>query len=455
MANEALEQRMPPHDREAERSVLGSMLRDNQVIGDVVQFLKTENFYQFAHQKLFEAIHTLSIDRGVPVDPVTLADFLSENQLMQDVGGYGYIVELWDAAPSAGNAVHYANIIRQKSIVRNLIHVCSELQRDAFDQAQPAQDLLDNAERRVLEIAEMGLTGETKTLQDAVNEAYERMDARKARGHVEYSGIPTGFTDLDSLTAGMQNAELVIVAARPSVGKTAFALNMLRHICVDKGLPALFVSLEQARIEIAERLLCCQAMVNSHRLRKGSLDKFEQEKIMDAGAILSAAKLFIDDSPGQSMLRIAANARRLKLRHDIRIVVIDYLQLIDPADSKRDSRQEQVSQISRRLKFLARELNVPVVALAQVNRGSEDRQDHRPRLSDLRESGAIEQDADTVMLLHRPDYHEPGVNEGEIEVIIGKQRNGPTGEVKLMYEKAYMRFNNYAMATPMGVGHGI
>ncbi|MEI7685682.1 MAG: replicative DNA helicase [Planctomycetota bacterium] len=455
MANEALEQRMPPHDREAERSVLGSMLRDNQVIGDVVQVLKTENFYQFAHQKLFEAIHTLSIERGVPVDPVTLADFLSENHLMQDVGGYGYIVELWDAAPSAGNAVHYANIIRQKSIVRNLIHVCSELQRDAFDQAQPAQDLLDNAERRVLEIAEMGLTGETKTLQDAVNEAYERMDARKARGHLEYSGIPTGFTDLDSLTAGMQNAELVIVAARPSVGKTAFALNMLRHICVDEGLPALFVSLEQARIEIAERLLCCQAMVNSHRLRKGSLDKFEQEKIMDAGAILSAAKLFIDDSPGQSMLRIAANARRLKLRHDIRIVVIDYLQLIDPADSKRDSRQEQVSQISRRLKFLARELNVPVVALAQVNRGSEDRQDHRPRLSDLRESGAIEQDADTVMLLHRPDYHEPGVNEGEIEIIIGKQRNGPTGEVKLMYEKAYMRFNNYAMATPMGVGQGI
>lgn len=453
--DDALEQRLPPYDREAERSILGSMLRDNHLIGDVLQILKADHFYQFAHQKLFEAISTLSLDRGIPVDPVTLADFLNENQLTADVGGYGYIVELWDAAPSVGNAIHYANIIRQKAIVRNLIHVCGELQRDAFDQSLPAQDLLDSAERRVLEIAEMGLTGDTRTLQEAVHEAYERMDARKKRGHLEYSGIPTGFTDLDSLTAGMQNAELVIIAARPSVGKTAFALNVLRHIVVDEGMPALFVSLEQARIEIAERLLCCQAMVNSHRLRKGALDKHEEEKIVDAGATLSAAKLFIDDSPGQSMLRIAANARRLKLRHDIRIVVIDYLQLIDPADSKRDSRQEQVAQISRRLKFLARELNIPVVALAQVNRTSEDRQDHRPRLSDLRESGAIEQDADTVMLLHRPDYHEPGVSEGEVEVIVGKQRNGPTGEVKLMYEKAYMRFQNFSMATPMGAGMGI
>ncbi len=450
--DDALAQRLPPHDREAERSVLGSMLRDNQTIADVVQFLKADHFYQFAHQKLYEAIHELSIDRGVPVDPVTLAHYLNEKQLMHDIGGAGYIVDLWDAAPSTGNAIHYANIIRQKAIVRNLIHVCTELQREAFDEGQPAQELLDSAESRIFEIAEMGLTGDTKTLKDAVEEAYDRMDARKKSGHLEYSGIPTGFSDLDSLTAGMQNSELIIVAARPSVGKTAFALNMLRHIVVEEGLPALFVSLEQARIELAERLLCCQAMVNSHRLRKGTLDSSESDRILEAGSILSAAKLFIDDSPGQSMLRIAANARRLKARYDIRIVVIDYLQLIDPADSKRDSRQEQVAGISRRLKFLARELNVPVVALAQVNRGSEDRQDHRPRLSDLRESGAIEQDADTVMLLHRPDYHEPGQQEGIIEVIVGKQRNGPTGEVTLMYEKAYMRFQNFSMATPMGSG---
>jgi replicative DNA helicase len=442
--------RLPPHDREAERCIIGSMLRDNEVIGEIVQLIKADHFYVFAHQKLFEAITTLAIDRGIPADPVTLANYLNENQLTEDIGGYPYIVDLWDAAPSAANAVHYAEIVRQKAIVRNLIHTCTELSRESYEAAKPAQDLLDSAERRILEIAEMGVTGETKTLQEAVGEAFDRMDARKEKGHLEYSGIPSGFTDLDNLTAGMQNSELVIVAARPSVGKTAFALNMLRHIVVEEKYPALFVSLEQARIELAERLLCCQALVNSHRLRKGTLDSHESDKIVSAGAVLSQAKLFIDDTPGQNMLRIAANARRLKLRHGIRIVVIDYLQLIDP-DSKKDSRQEQVSAISRRLKFLARELDVPVVALAQVNRASEDRQDHRPRLSDLRESGAIEQDADTVMLLHRPDYHEPGQHEGMVEVIVGKQRNGPTGEVTLMYDKQFMRFHNFSMATPMGV----
>src|SRR5262245_21228672 len=354
------QQRLPPSDREAERCVLGSMLRDNEVIGEVCQVLKAEHFYAFAHQKLFESITVLAVDRGVPADPVTLANYVNENKLTQDVGGYAYIAELWDAAPSAANAVHYADIIRQKAIVRNLIHTCNELQRDAYEQALPPVEMLDAAERKILEIAEMGVTGETRTLHDALKEAYDRIDARKARGHMEYSGIPTGYPDLDNLTAGLQNSELIIIAARPSVGKTAFALNVLRHIVVEEGYPALFVSLEQARVELAERLLCCQAMVNSHRLRKGTLDSHEMDKIISAGQTLSKAKLFIDDTPGQNMLRIAANARRLKLRHDIRIAVVDYLQLIDP-DNKRDSRQEQVAAISRRLKFLARELDIPVV----------------------------------------------------------------------------------------------
>jgi len=244
------------------------------------------------------------------------------------------------------------------------------------------------------------------------------------------------------------------VANDVCVHNTAFALSLARNIIVHEQEPVFFVSLEQSRIELAERLLCAQAKVDSHRLRKGTLTADDMERLIEAGGVLRSAPLTIDDTPAQGMLRIAANARRLKLRHGIRIVVIDYLQLIDP-DSKRDSRQEQVSAISRRLKFLARELDIPVVALAQVNRSSEDRQDHRPRLSDLRESGAIEQDADTVMLLHRPDYHEPGQQEGMVEVIIGKQRNGPTGDVTLMYEKAYMRFQNFTMATPMAVGSGI
>ncbi|MCI0642533.1 MAG: replicative DNA helicase [Gemmataceae bacterium] len=436
--------RLPPHNREAERSVLGSMLRDNRVIPDVVQRLRATDLYVFAHQKIYEALADLYVNQGKPADAVTLADYLNEKQLIQDVGGYAYLVELWEAAPSSANAVYYADIVREKAIVRNLIHACNDLSRDAYDQVMPATELLDSAERKILEVAEIGVTGATTTLQQAVHEAFDRIDSRKEGGHLEYSGLPTGYVDLDSLTAGFQNSELVIVAARPSVGKTSFALNVIRHIVAEENLPAFFVSLEQARIELAERLLCCQARVDSHKLRKGHLNAEDMDRLMAAGDVLRRAQLFIDDSPGQNMLRIAANARRLKLRHHIRIVVIDYLQLIDP-DNRRDSRQEQVAVISRRLKFLARELDIPVVALAQVNRSSEDRQDHRPRLSDLRESGAIEQDADTVLLLHRPEYHEPGQHEGMVEVIVGKQRNGPTGEVTLMYVKQFMRFENFAV----------
>lgn len=436
--------RVPPHNNDAEKSVLGSMLRDNRVIPDLVQFLKADDFYVFAHQKIYEATSHLNIHTGAPVDPVTLANHLKEQQLIEDIGGYGYLAELWDAAPSSANAEYYGRIVRSKAILRHLIYACNDLLRDAYDQVMPAQELLDQAERKVLEIAELGITGDTRTLQEAIIEAYTRMEQRKEKGHQEVSGVPTGYVDLDNLTAGMQESELCIIAARPSVGKTSFALNLLRNIIVQAKMSALFVSLEQSRIELAERLLCCQARVDSHKLRKGTLNSEEIEKLVEAGGILRSAKLFIDDTPGQSMLRIAANARRLKVKHDIKLVCVDYLQLIDP-DDRRDSRQEQVAGISRRLKFLARELKIPVVALAQVNRGSEDRQDHRPRLSDLRESGAIEQDADTVMLLHRPDYHEPGANEGIIEVIVAKQRNGPTGDVTLGFDKKYMRFENFAV----------
>jgi replicative DNA helicase len=437
--------RLPPHNREAERSILGSMLRDNNVIPEIVNRVRAEDFYVFGHQKIFEGIATLAVEQGKAADYITLGDWLKEKQHLEDAGGHAYLVDLWDAAPgSAGNARHYADIVRQKAIIRNLIHACTELSQQAFEQALPANELLDAAERRIFEIAEMGITGDTKTLHEAIQEAYVRLDQRKQRGDIEYSGIPTGYVDLDSLTAGLQNSELIIVAARPSVGKTSFALNVVRHVAVDEQHPVLFVSLEQARVELAERLLCCQAKVDSHRLRKGHVNNEERDKLFEAGDLLSRTKLFIDDTPGQNMLRIAANARRLKLRHGLRMVVIDYLQLIDP-DNKRDNRQEQVSSISRRLKFLARELNVPVVALAQVNRSSEDRTDHRPRLSDLRESGALEQDADTVVMLHRPDYHEAGLNEGIVEVIVAKQRNGPTGDVTLMFVKQYMRFENFAV----------
>jgi replicative DNA helicase len=422
------------------------MLRDNAVIGDVVQIVRTENFYSDAHQKIYQAISTL-YDKGQPVDLVLLAQYLIEQKQLDDVGGPPYLGELWDAAPTAANAEYYARIVRDKSVVRNLIHASNEILRDSYDQAMPADELLEGAERKILDIAEMGMTGQAFTLETALQEAYDRIDSRHSHDQMSISGLPTGFRDLDEKTAGLQNSELIIIAARPSVGKTAFSLNIIRNIVVHEHQPAFFVSLEQSRIELAERLLCSQARVDSHKLRKGHLSADDMEKLIEAGGVLRNARLFIDDSPGQGMLRIAANARRLKLRHGIKIVVVDYLQLIEP-DNRRDSRQEQVAQISRRLKFLARELAIPVVALAQVNRSSEDRQDHKPRLADLRESGSIEQDADTVMLLHRPEMYEPGQHEGTVEVVIGKQRNGPTGEITLTYLKQFMRFEDFAIGGP-------
>jgi replicative DNA helicase len=366
---------------------------------------------------------------------------------LEDIGKAPYLASLWDAATTAANAEYYARIVRDRALVRNLIHVSTEILRDAYDQAQPADEMLEGAERRILDVAQMGMTGQTYTLEQALQEAYDRIDRNHEQEMKSISGLSTGYLDLDEITAGLQNSELIILAARPSVGKTAFALNLVRNIVLQEKAPVFFVSLEQSRIELAERLLCSQARVDSHKLRKGHLGSEDMVRLIDAGGLLRQSRLFIDDSPGQGMLRISANARRLKLREGLRLVVIDYLQLIEP-DNRRDPRQEQVAQISRRLKFLARELSIPVIALAQVNRASEDRQDHRPRLADLRESGSIEQDADTVFLLHRPERFEPGQHEGLVEVIIAKQRNGPTGDVNLAYVKQYMRFENFEKETP-------
>jgi replicative DNA helicase len=440
--------RLPPHNRDAERSVLGSMLRDNHVIGDVVNIVKAEHFYSDAHQKIFQGITTLYIDRGQPADLVTLANYLEEQKQIEDIGKYAYLSGLWEAAPTAANAEYYARIVRDKGMVRALIHAGNEILRDAYDQAQPAEELLGTAEHKIFEIANKGVVGQTFSLTEVLTEAYDRIDERHLKDRQgSISGLPTGFIDLDTMTAGLHNSELVILAARPSVGKTAFALCIARHIAVEEAQPVFFVSLEMSRVELAERLLCNQAKVDAQRMRKGTFGGDEMDRLIAAGGVLRKAKFFIDDSPAQSMLRIAANARRLQLREKIQLVIIDYLQLIEP-ENRRDPRQEQVAQISRRLKFLAKELKIPVLALAQVNRASEDRQDHKPRLSDLRESGSIEADADTVMMLHRPEIYEPGKHEGAVEVIIVKQRNGPTGEITLTFLKQFMRFENFAVGIP-------
>jgi replicative DNA helicase len=424
------------------------MLRDNRTIDEVLQIIRKEDFYTDGHQKIFETMVALNDQGGRPVDTVILHDALRQREWLADVGGPSYLYQIWEGVPSSANVEYYARIVREKALLRNLILTSNEVLGDAYKQTMPADQLIESAQRKIFDLAEKGLTSHLTTLKEAIDATYERIDARTAAGaSIEFSGLSTGFTDLNELTAGLQKSELIIVAARPSVGKTAFSLGLARNVITQEKAPVFFVSLEQSRVEIAERLLCSQARVDSHKLRKGTLSAEDMEKLIEAGGVLRGAKLFIDDTPAQGMLRIAANARRLKRAHAIRLVIIDYLQLIEP-ENRRDPRQEQVAQISRRLKFLARELEIPVIALAQVNRSSEDRQDHRPRLSDLRESGSLEQDADTVLMLHRPDRYEPGQHEGIIEVIVAKNRNGPVGEVTLAYIKQYLRYEDFKVGTP-------
>ncbi len=444
--------RLPPHNKEAEQGVIGGILRDPDTLPDVQQIIKTDNFYFDAHQKIYQAICDLS-NESQPIDLVMVNDRLKKNRQLEDIGGAKALADLWEAVPTGANVEYHAKIVRDTAMIRSLIHAGNEILRDSYDRTQSADELVSQAERKIMEIARAGLVGETKTLTEAIQDAFHRLDSRIGKDSLAISGMPTGYVDLDNLLAGLQNSELVIIAARPSVGKTAFALNVVRNIITgfDTGRgdfppTVLFVSLEMSRIELAERLLCCQARVDSHKVRKGHLNSDDIQKLMDAGDVLRKARLYLDDTPSRSMIQIAATARRLQKKHEreggLRLVVTDYLQLIEP-ESRRDPRQEQVAQISRRLKFLARELSIPVIALAQVNRASEDRQDHKPRLADLRESGSIEQDADTCMMLHRPGKFDGTQDDNILEVIIAKQRNGPTGEVTLTYLKQFNRYENY------------
>ena len=445
MAHDPLADRLPPHSREAEEGVIGGVLRDPDVLSSVQSIIRADNFYFDANQKIFQAIEDLAKENQ-PIDLVLLYEKLRKNKQAEDIGGHKYLADLWERVPTGANAEYHAKLVRDNAMIRSLIHSGNEILRDAYDRTQSADELVSQAERKIMEIAKAGMIGETTTLKDAVREAFDRLDSRIGKENLSISGVPSGFADLDNLTAGMQNSELVIVAARPSVGKTAFALNLVRHVIIEEHLPVVFFSLEMARIELAERLLACQARVDSHKIRKGHLNSDDIQKLMDAGDVLRKAKLYIDDTPQRSMIQIGATSRRLMKKEEknggLKLIVIDYLQLIEP-ENRRDPRQEQVAQISRRLKFLARDLNIPVIALAQVNRASEDRQDHKPRLSDLRESGSIEQDADTVMMLHRPGKFDGTQEDNILEVIIAKQRNGPTGDITLTYIKQYMRYENY------------
>jgi replicative DNA helicase len=435
--------RLPPHNRDAERAVIGSMLRENIVINDVVQIIRTEDFYFDVHQKFFAAIVELC-NEASPADLVTVWERLRQKGQEADVGGVSYIAEVWDGVPTAANAVYYAKIVKDCSLVRGLIHVSNETLRDAYDRMAPATELVETAERRVMEIAQMGLAGTTVSIREAMTETSNLIDARMARGAL-LPGVPSGYTDLDAKTSGFRNSELTILAARPGVGKTCLALNFLRNAAVQYHEPVFFVSLEMSKTELCERLISCHSKVDSYKIRMGRIDTNEVDKMVDALGVFSSTGVFIDDTACQGMTRIAANARRLKMRHNIKMVIIDYIQLIEP-ENKREPRHEQVGHISRRLKFLAKELDIPVIALSQLNRNSEDREGHKPRLADLRESGNLEQDADNVFLMYRPGMYDtsddPAI-QNVVEINIAKQRSGPTGEITLTYIKQFMRFENH------------
>ena len=434
---------VPPQSLQAEQGVLGSILLDNEVLHDIIPILRADHFYRDSHQVVYRAIRDL-YDQSKPVDTITLEEELRRRDELDKVGGLDAILNLVGSVPHSANARYWAGIVRDKAITREVIEAGHEMLREGYSDNLSAEDLLAAAERRVFAIAEDQVSGETVDLHDIIFDAMSRINDR-VESKLPISGVGTGFLDLDELTGGFQGAQLIILAARPSMGKTAMALNICEHVAIEQKLGVLFVSLEMGQLELAERLLCSRSRVDGHKLRTGKGLSHSDMTQLGRGydELRSGAPLMIDDTPSRNMLQITANARRLKLRQKIGLVVVDYIQLIDSEES-RDSRQEQIAKISRRLKTLARELEVPVIALSQLNRAVETREDRRPRMADLRESGAIEQDADLVLLLHRPDYYEANDQPGIAELIVAKNRNGATGSVKFTFLKNYMRFENLA-----------
>jgi replicative DNA helicase len=436
--------RAPPHSPEAEKGVLGSLLLDPRMCDDVAMVLRPEEFYSPSYRKLYEQMLEMH-NSGKQIDATLLIERLQASGDFEMLGGMSLLLDIAECVPTAANAVWYAQIIRDKAVVRDLIHASTEILRDSYDAAIEPRELLAQAEAKVFAILEQKGTANVAGMADILHETMLRIDDRLSRGG-GIGGISTGLDDLDNQTGGLHDSELIILAARPSMGKTALATTIAENVAMNDRNGVLFVSLEMSRLELAERMLCSRGRINGHNLRNGHLSSGDRKKLIEASSDLSQAPIYIDDSPSRTMTEIAAAARRIKRREGLRLIVIDYLQLIEPDNSK-DPRQEQVSKIARRLKGMARELKVPVLCLSQLNRQAEASKDNRPKLSHLRESGAIEQDADVVMFVHREEYYMTDEEEkakvsGKADLIIAKQRNGPIGDVRVAWLKDYTRFVN-------------
>ncbi len=446
--------RVPPQSIEAEMSVLGSMMLDRDASGKAIEVLNEKDFYKNAHQKIFVAAISL-YDKNEPVDLITLASELTRRGHLEEIGGNYYLTELVESVPSAANVEYHAKIVLEKSLLRKLINVSSNIAAESYAFKEDVYDLIDRAEQSIFDLSERRLRQGFVDIDPLLHETFEEIEKLHHRkGGV--AGVPSGFEKLDEMTAGFHRSDFIILAGRPSMGKTAIALSMARNAAVDHKIPVGIFSLEMANYQLAMRLLCAEARVNSHLLRTGKLPTTEFPRLSFAVGKLAAAPIYIDDSPSLGILELRAKARRLKAEKDVGLLFVDYLQLIH-GSSYLENRQQEISAISRSLKALAKELAIPVVALSQLSRAVESRGgDRRPLLSDLRESGAIEQDADLVLFIYRAEQyditHDSDGNslEGVAEVIIGKQRNGPTGTVKLTFIDEYARFENLTMYQDVG-----
>jgi len=434
--------RSAPQNISAEQATLGSILLEKDSILNCVEILHWEDFYKTAHQLIYQCALDL-FEKNQAVDLITLTEELKKRKQLDEVGGASYLATLMSSVPTAANVIYYARIVEEKAILRKLINHATQIVTMGYEEQEEARVLLDKAENLIFDVSQQKISTFFSPIKDLLTESFEKIEDLYQSGNF-ITGVPTGFTKLDELTTGFQPSELIIVAGRPSMGKTAFCMNIAQFASMQHKIPVAIFSLEMSKSQIVQRMLCSEARIDTHALRRGTMPEEDWPKLSMAAGRLSAAPIFIDDSAGISPLEIKAKARRLKAKYNLGLILIDYLQLIQTG-LRVENRQQEISQISRSLKGLARELDIPIVAVSQLSRAVEQRSNQRPRLSDLRESGALEQDADVVVFIYREEYYKPkSSKKGIAEVTIGKQRNGPTGTLELAFLKEYTRFENLA-----------
>ena len=441
--DEPLMKRVAPHSIEAEQSVIGSMLMDREAIIAASEIVTASDFYQTQYGIMFETMVEL-FNEGKPVDLITLQDRLKEKDVPPEVSSLDFVRDIITTVPTSANVRSYANIVREKAVLRKLIHVNETIANTCYAGKEPLDQILATTEKTIFDLLQSRGGGEFVPIRQVALNVLEKIEvASKSQGSV--TGIPTGFIDLDYKTSGMQPSDLVLIAARPSMGKTAFVLNLVDHVAVRKGLPCMVFSLEMSKEQLVNRMLAMESNVDAQKLRNGNLTDSDWDAVVEGIGVIGNSNLIIDDTPGISITELRSKCRKMKLEHGLSMIIIDYLKLMSGSGKSSDNRQQEISEISRSLKALAREMNAPVLALSQLSRACETRTDHRPMLSDLRESGAIEQDADVVMFLYRDDYYNKDTDTPNIaEVIIAKQRNGPIGTVNLLWQPEFTKFVNLA-----------